>query len=61
MIKKVENNPNSKPSFLDKQALIDKINTGYTVNRVDKFQTKKTPNVNNKCTIYLIVPFICAF
>jgi len=38
MIKKVENNPNSKPSFLDKQALIDKINSGYTVNRVDKFQ-----------------------
>lgn len=42
MIKKVENNPNSKPSFLNKEELIAKINSGYTVNRVDKFQTKKT-------------------
>jgi CRISPR/Cas system-associated exonuclease Cas4 (RecB family) len=42
MIKKVETNPNSKPSFLDRDELIAKINSGYTINRVDKFQTKKT-------------------
>jgi CRISPR/Cas system-associated exonuclease Cas4 (RecB family) len=42
MVKKVESNDSSKPSFLNKQALIDKINSGYTINRVDKFQTKKT-------------------
>ena len=42
MLKKIDSNPNSKPSFLDKEALIEKINSGYTVNRVDKFQTKKT-------------------
>jgi CRISPR/Cas system-associated exonuclease Cas4 (RecB family) len=42
MLKKIESNPNSKPSFLDKEALIEKINSGYTINRVDKFQTKKT-------------------
>ena len=29
-------------SFLDHDALIDKIRTGYTVKRVDKFQTKKS-------------------
>ena len=29
-------------SFLDTQALIDKINSGYTVNRVDKHTQKKT-------------------
>jgi CRISPR/Cas system-associated exonuclease Cas4 (RecB family) len=32
----------SKPSFIDKEALIAKINSGYTVNRVAKFQQKKT-------------------
>ena len=42
MIKKVEENPKSKPSFLNKEELIAKINSGYTVNRVDKFQQKKT-------------------
>ncbi|NBR78265.1 MAG: hypothetical protein EBT76_05660, partial [Microbacteriaceae bacterium] len=42
MIKKVESNPNSKPSFLNREELIEKINSGYTVNRVDKFQQKKT-------------------
>jgi len=42
MIKKVETNSNSKPSFLDKDELIAKINSGYTINRVDKFQQKKT-------------------
>ena len=42
MLKKVENNPVSKPSFIDKEALIEKIKSGYTINRVDKFQTKKT-------------------
>ncbi len=42
MIKKVESNPKSKPSFLNKEELIAKINSGYTVNRVDKFQQKKT-------------------
>ena len=29
-------------SFLDKDALIAKINSGYTINRVDKFAQKKT-------------------
>lgn len=29
-----------KASFIDKQALIDKINSGYTVKRVDKFAKK---------------------
>lgn len=38
MIKKLSD----KKSFLDNQALIDKINSGYTINRVDKFQQKKT-------------------
>jgi CRISPR/Cas system-associated exonuclease Cas4 (RecB family) len=42
MVKKVESNPNSKPSFIDRDELIAKINSGYTINRVDKFQTKKT-------------------
>ena len=42
MLKKASNIPGLKPSFLDKEALIEKINSGYTVNRVDKFQTKKT-------------------
>jgi CRISPR/Cas system-associated exonuclease Cas4 (RecB family) len=31
-----------KPSFLNTQDLIDKINSGYTANRVTKFTTKKT-------------------
>ena len=38
MIKKIAD----KKSFLDNQALIEKINSGYTVNRVDKFTQKKT-------------------
>jgi len=42
MIKKVETNPNSKPSFIDRDELIAKINSGYTINRIDKFQQKKT-------------------
>jgi CRISPR/Cas system-associated exonuclease Cas4 (RecB family) len=42
MLKKAEDNPNSKPSFINREALIEKINSGYIVNRVDKFQTKKT-------------------
>jgi CRISPR/Cas system-associated exonuclease Cas4 (RecB family) len=29
-------------SFVDKDALVAKINSGYTINRVDKFSTKKT-------------------
>ena len=32
----------SQKSFLDRDALIEKIRSGYTVKRVDKFQTKKT-------------------
>jgi CRISPR/Cas system-associated exonuclease Cas4 (RecB family) len=32
----------SQPSFVDKDALIEKIRHGYTVNRVDKFTQKKT-------------------
>lgn len=39
---KAENKIMSQPSFLDKEALIEKIRTGYTVKRVDRFQTKKT-------------------
>jgi CRISPR/Cas system-associated exonuclease Cas4 (RecB family) len=39
---KTEEKIMSKPSFLDKEALIEKIKSGYTVKRVDKFQTKKT-------------------
>lgn len=42
MLKKAESNPASKPSFLDKDALIAKINSGYTINRIDKFAQKKT-------------------
>ena len=42
MLKKAESNPESKPSFIDKDALIAKINSGYTINRVDKFAQKKT-------------------
>ncbi|MEY4335071.1 MAG: hypothetical protein RLZZ196_3821 [Bacteroidota bacterium] len=30
------------PSFIDKDALIEKINSGYTINRVPKFAQKKT-------------------
>jgi CRISPR/Cas system-associated exonuclease Cas4 (RecB family) len=41
MIKAEEAIP-SKPSFIDKDALIAKINSGYTINRVAKFTTKKT-------------------
>jgi CRISPR/Cas system-associated exonuclease Cas4 (RecB family) len=32
----------SQKSFLDRDALIEKIRSGYTVKRVDKFTTKKT-------------------
>ncbi len=39
---KVEDKASSKPSFLDRDALIQKINSGYTINRVDKFAQKKT-------------------
>jgi len=39
---KTEDKLNASPSFVDKDALIEKINSGYTVKRVDKFQTKKT-------------------
>lgn len=39
---KTEEKVMSRPSFLDKEALIEKIKSGYTVKRVDKFQTKKT-------------------
>lgn len=42
MLKKAETNPASKPSFLDRDALIAKINSGYTINRIDKFAQKKT-------------------
>lgn len=42
MLKKAETNPADKPSFIDKDALIEKINSGYTINRVDKFAQKKT-------------------
>jgi CRISPR/Cas system-associated exonuclease Cas4 (RecB family) len=39
---KAEQKISSRPSFVDKDALIEKIKSGYTVKRVDKFQTKKT-------------------
>ena len=39
---KTEQKIMSRPSFVDKEALIEKIKSGYTVKRVDKFQTKKT-------------------
>jgi CRISPR/Cas system-associated exonuclease Cas4 (RecB family) len=39
---KAEEKIMSRPSFVDKEALIEKIKSGYTVKRVDKFQTKKT-------------------
>jgi CRISPR/Cas system-associated exonuclease Cas4 (RecB family) len=39
---KTEQKIMSRPSFLDKDALIEKIKSGYIVKRVDKFQTKKT-------------------
>ena len=39
---KTEQKIMSRPSFVDKDALIEKIKSGYTVKRVDKFQTKKT-------------------
>lgn len=42
MLKKVEENANSTVSFIDRDALIQKINSGYTINRVDKFAQKKT-------------------
>lgn len=42
MLKKVEDNSASKVSFLDRDALIQKINSGYTINRIDKFAQKKT-------------------
>jgi CRISPR/Cas system-associated exonuclease Cas4 (RecB family) len=39
---KTEQKAMSRPSFLDKDALIEKINSGYTVNRVDKFTKKNS-------------------
>ena len=42
MLKNSDNGSSSKPSFIDKDALIEKIRSGYTVNRVPKFTTKKT-------------------
>lgn len=42
MLKKVEENSMDKPSFIDKKALIEKINSGYTVKRTAKFAQKKT-------------------
>lgn len=38
MIRKVSD----KKSFIDANELIEKINSGYTINRVEKFQQKKT-------------------
>jgi CRISPR/Cas system-associated exonuclease Cas4 (RecB family) len=39
---KTEGKIMSRPSFIDKDALIEKIKTGYTVNRVDKFTKKNS-------------------
>jgi CRISPR/Cas system-associated exonuclease Cas4 (RecB family) len=38
MIKKVA----EKKAFLNNEALVEKINSGYTINRIDKFTQKKT-------------------
>ena len=38
MIKKVAD----KKTFLDNEAFVQKINSGYTINRIDKFTQKKT-------------------
>jgi CRISPR/Cas system-associated exonuclease Cas4 (RecB family) len=38
MLKKIED----KKAFLDSEELIAKINSGYTINRIDKFTQKKT-------------------
>jgi CRISPR/Cas system-associated exonuclease Cas4 (RecB family) len=42
MLKGADPKSESRPSFLNKEALIEKIQSGYTVNRVDKFTQKKT-------------------
>jgi CRISPR/Cas system-associated exonuclease Cas4 (RecB family) len=42
MLKKVEESAKAAASFIDRDALIAKINSGYTINRVDKFAQKKT-------------------
>lgn len=42
MLKKADTASGSKSSFLDKDALIATINSGYTVNRITKFAQKKT-------------------
>lgn len=42
MIKKIEENNAKAASFIDTEALIEKINSGYVINRIDKFQQKKT-------------------
>lgn len=42
MLKKADAASTGQPSFIDRDALIEKINSGYTVNRVDKFTQKKT-------------------
>lgn len=42
MLKGMDAKPEGKPSFLDKEALIEKIQSGYIINRVDKFAQKKT-------------------
>ena len=39
---KTDTRINTKPSFVDKDALIEKIRSGYTINRIDKFTQKKT-------------------
>jgi CRISPR/Cas system-associated exonuclease Cas4 (RecB family) len=39
---KTETKVMEKPSFVDKEALIEKINSGYIVNRVDKFTKKNS-------------------
>lgn len=42
MLKKADSAAYSQPSFIDRDALIERINSGYTVNRVDRFTQKKT-------------------
>lgn len=42
MLKKIEGSDSKSAPFIDTEALIEKINSGYTINRVDKFQQKKT-------------------
>ena len=42
LLKQIMMKPDDKPEIVDTQAIIDKINSGYTAKRTSKHQTKKT-------------------